>query len=227
MLKYIARRLLELIFVILGVTLIVFTILHVSPIDPIRTILGDQAPESQVEAMREEMGLNDPFIKQFFDYINGVIHGDFGVSYVNRKPVGNELLHRLPITMCIAFFSTLIGALIGVPLGIMSALKQNSIYDTLSSIICLVFIGMPEFWFGLMLILFFSVKLGLLPASGWYGIQYAILPILACGLGNSASVLRNTRANMLEVIRQDYIRTARAKGQKESVIITKHALRNA
>lgn len=227
MARYILKRLLMLLVVVIGVVFIVFSILHLSPIDPIRTILGDSAPEAQVQAMREQMGLNDPFFVQFFNYIKNVLHGDFGVSYVNMQPVKDDLARRLPITMTMAIFSTVLSVFVGVPLGVFAALRQNTIYDNISSIFCLIFVAMPEFWFALMLIIVFAVKFALLPASGWYGISYAILPVIALGMGNTASILRTTRSSMLEVIRQDYIRTAKAKGQKPGTIITKHALRNA
>lgn len=226
--RYISKRILMMIPVVLGVVLIVFTILRLSPNDPIRTVLGDMATQEEVDAMREEMGLNDPFFKQFFDYIKNIITKfDFGVSYVNRHPVVTEIKDRFPITLQLAIFSTLLAGLIGIPLGIISACHQYGFLDNISSVSALIFLAMPEFWMALMLIIIFSLNLKLLPASGWYGIKYMILPIIATGTGCVAGIMRTTRSNMLEVIRQDYIRTARAKGLKEGVIIFKHALRNA
>ena len=228
MAKFIGKRLLMLLPVVLGVVFIVFTILRLSPTDPIRTVLGDMATEEAVQEMREEMGLNDPFFVQFYNYIKGIVTKfDFGVSYVNRHPVVDEIKDRFPITLELAILSTLLAGLIGIPLGIISAVHQYKLIDNISSVFALIFLAMPGFWFALILIIQFSLKWRLLPASGWYGVKYMILPILANGTGCIAGIMRTTRSNMLEVIRQDYIRTARAKGLKENTIIMKHALRNA
>ena len=228
MAKFIGKRLLMLLPVVLGVVFIVFTILRLSPTDPIRTVLGDMATEEAVQEMREEMGLNDPFFVQFYNYIKGIVTKfDFGVSYVNRHPVVDEIIDRFPITLELAILSTLLAGLIGIPLGIISAVHQYKLIDNISSVFALIFLAMPGFWFALILIIQFSLKWRLLPASGWYGVKYMILPILANGTGCIAGIMRTTRSNMLEVIRQDYIRTARAKGLKENTIIMKHALRNA
>lgn len=228
MAKFIMKRVLWLIPVIFGVVFIVFTILRLSPNDPIRTILGDMATEAQIEAMRQEVGLNDPFFKQFFDYIGGVFtRFDFGNSWVNGKSVLGEIASRFPITVQLAIWSTLLAAAIGIPLGIISAVKQYSVTDSVASLFALIFLAVPEFWFALILILTFSLKLQLLPPSGWYGLSYMILPIVATGTGCVAGIMRTMRSNMLEVIRQDYIRTARAKGLKERKVIVRHAMRNA
>jgi len=228
MTRYILKRLLMLIPVIIGVVFIVFTIERLSPNDPIRSVLGDMASQEEVDAMRNEMGLNDPFFVQFFNYAKGIVTKfDFGVSYVDRQPVVEMIKNRFPITLELAIFSTILAGLLGIPLGIISAVKQYSLLDNVCSVLALVFLAIPEFWLALMLIIVFSLHLKVLPASGWYGIRYMILPIIATGTGCVAGIMRTTRSNMLEVIRQDYIRTARAKGLKENVIIYKHALRNA
>jgi len=228
MLKYIVKRLLLLILVIIGVVFIVFTILRLSPVDPIRSILGDMATEEQVELMREEVGLNDPFFKQFFDYIkNIVLHFDFGKSWTTNNTVVDEIKNRFPITLQLAIMCEVLAVAIGIPLGVISAIKQYSLLDNIVTVIALVFLAMPEFWFALMLIITFSLKFPILPASGWYGFRYMILPVVAGGTGLVAGIMRTMRSNMLEVIRQDYIRTARAKGLNESVVITRHAMRNA
>ena len=214
MAKFIGKRLLMLLPVVLGVVFIVFTILRLSPTEPIRNVLGDMATEEAVQEMREEMGLNDPFFVQFYNYIKGIVTKfDFGVSYVNRHPVVDEIKDRFPITLELAILSTLLAGLIGIPLGIISAVHQYKLIDNVSSVFALIFLAMPGFWFALILIIQFSLKWRLLPASGWYGIKYMILPILANGTGCIAGIMRTTRSNMLEVIRQDYI--------------MKHALRNA
>ena len=227
MAKFIGKRLLMLLPVVLGVVFIVFTILRLSPTDPIRTVLGDMATEEAVQEMREEMGLNDPFFVQFYNYIKGIVTKfDFGVSYVNRHPVVDEIKDRFPITLELAILSTLLAGLIGIPLGIISAVHQYKLIDNISSVFALIFLAMPGFWFALILIIQFSLKWRLLPASGWYGVKYMILPILANGTGCIAGIMRTTRSNMLEVIRQDYIRTARAKGLSEHKVIYHHAFRN-
>ena len=226
--RYMLKRLLMLIPVVLGVVLIVFTILRLSPNDPIRTALGDMASQQEVDAMREEMGLNDPFFVQFYNYIKNIVTKfDFGVSYVNRHSVVSEIKDRFPITVELAIFSTLLAGLIGIPFGVISAVKQYGLLDNVTSLFALIFLAMPEFWFALIMIIQFSLNWKVLPASGWYGPKYMILPILATGMGCIAGIMRTTRSNMLEVIRQDYIRTARAKGLSERVVILRHALRNA
>jgi peptide/nickel transport system permease protein len=226
--RYMLRRLLMLIPVVLGVVFIVFTILRLSPNDPIRTALGDMASQQEVDAMREEMGLNDPFFVQFYNYIKGIVTKfDFGVSYVNRHPVVDEIKNRFPITVQLAICSTLLAGTIGIPFGVISAVRQYGLLDNLTSLFALVFLAMPEFWFALIIIIQFALKWKLLPASGWYGAKYMVLPILATGMGCIAGIMRTTRSNMLEVIRQDYIRTARAKGLSERAVILRHALRNA
>lgn len=226
--KYVLKRLLMLIPVVLGVVFIVFTILRLSPNDPIRTVLGDMASQEEIDAMREEMGLNDPFFVQFYNYIKGIVTKfDFGVSYVNRTPVVQEIKNRFPITMQLAVCSTLLAGAIGIPFGIISAVRQYGLLDNITSLFALIFLAMPEFWFALILIIQFSLKWKLLPASGWYGLKYMILPIVATGMGCVAGIMRTTRSNMLEVIRQDYIRMARAKGLTETAVIIRHALPNA
>ena len=226
--RYVFKRLLMLIPVTLGVVFIVFTILRMSPNDPIRTILGDMASQEEVEAMREEVGLNDPFFVQFFNYLKNIVTKfDFGFSWVNRKDVVGEISGRFPVTVQLAILSTLVAGLVDIPLGITCAIKQYGLLDNICMVIALVFLAVPGFWMALMLIVQFSLRWRLLPASGFYGWEYMILPVLSEGLGCVAGILRTTRSNMLEVIRQDYIRTARAKGLSESTVIIKHALRNA
>ena len=226
--KYVLKRLLMLIPVILGVVLIVFTILRMSPNDPIRTILGDMASQAEVDAMREEVGLNDPFVVQFFNYVKNIVTKfDFGVSWVNGHDIVEEIGDRFSVTVQLAILSTLVAGLVGIPLGIICAVKQYSLLDNFCMVIALIFLAIPGFWMALMLIVQFALKWKLFPPSGFYGIEYMVLPVLSEGLSCVAGILRTTRSNMLEVIRQDYIRTARAKGLSESTVIIKHALRNA
>lgn len=226
--KYTLKRLLWLIPVVLGVVFIVFTILRLSPVDPIRSILGELATEEEVNLMREQVGLNDPFFQQFFDYIRGIVtEFDFGDSWVNGKSVLDEIQERFPVTLTLAIYSMLLAAVLGIPLGVISACKQYSLLDNIASTLALILLAMPEFWFALILVVQFTVTWNVLPSSGWYGAEYMILPIIATGTGCVAGIMRTMRSNMLEEIRQDYVRTARAKGLKESVVVVRHALRNA
>ncbi len=226
--KYILKRLLLMIPVLLGVAFVVFTLMYITPGDPAKVILGESATPEAVEAFRQEMGLNDPFLVRFFNYIKGILFRfDFGTSYQTKKPVLGEILTRFPNTVILAALSALVAVVVGVLLGVISAVKQYSLFDNLASIIGLLGVAMPNFWMGMMLVLIFSVYLRILPASGTYGPKYWILPSITLGFISAASIMRTTRSQMLEVIRQDYIDTARAKGQSEMNIIIKHALRNA
>ncbi|WP_423801977.1 nickel ABC transporter permease [Neobacillus sp. SAB-20_R2A] len=227
MLMFILRRLMQTIPVVIGVTFVVFIIMQLVPGDPAVLLAGEGASKDTIEAIREQLGLNRPLYVQYFDYLMNVFRGDFGVSLKNSQPVLEEILVRLPITMELAFFSIIITIVLGMAAGIISAVKPYSLTDTTVMIVALLGISLPSFWFGLMMMYFFSVKLQILPVAGWDSILHVILPALTLGAGGAAIVARMTRSSMLEVIRQDYIRTARAKGLRERVIVYKHALRNA
>lgn len=226
--KFILNRILMMLPVLLGVSLVVFSMMYFTPGDPAQLILGETASETEVRELREEMGLNDPFLLQYGRYLKkAVFEGDLGTSYVTGRPVVTEIVARFPTTMLLAVLSVFISVLIGIPTGIVSATRQYSLFDNLAMILALVGVSMPNFWQGLVLIIVFSLHLGWLPASGFYGPAYWILPALTIGTSTAATITRMTRSSMLEVIRQDYIRTARAKGQTELVVILKHALKNA
>lgn len=228
MFRYILKRLLMMIPVLLGVMVVVFTIMYITPGDPARMILGEGAPPEAVEELREELGLNDPYIIQLASYVKKVVFEfNLGSSYSSKKPVIDELLVRFPTTVTLAVLSVIITAVVGIPLGILSATRPYSIIDRISTSIALLGVSMPTFWAGLMAVIIFSVTLGWLPASGSYGPEYWVLPSVTLGFHSAARIMRMTRSSMLEVIRQDYIRTARAKGQKEWVVTTVHALKNA
>ncbi len=228
MLKYVVRRIALLIPVILGVTFIVFTLMYITPGDPAKIILGEMATEEAVLQLREEMKLDDPFLVQYGRYMKNLIfHQDIGRSYVTKRPVLQEIKAVFPATFKLASLSIVVGVVVGIPIGILSCVKQYSLFDTIAMIGALIGISMPVFWLGLLLILLFSVKLGWLPASGFSSFKHMILPSLALGAQSVAVITRMTRSSMLEVIRQDYIRTARAKGQKEGKVILRHALKNA
>lgn len=227
MLMFILRRLVQTVPVIFGVTLVVFTIMQLVPGDPAVLLAGEGATKETIESLRVQLGLNQPLYVQYIEYVSSIFQGDFGTSLKNNQPVLDEILLRLPITLELAIFSTMITIVLGMAAGIISAVKPYSITDTVVMVIALLGISLPSFWFGLMLMYGFSVKLQIFPVAGWDSLAHIVLPAFTLGAGGAAIVARMTRSSMLEVIRQDYIRTARAKGVKERVIVYKHALRNA
>ena len=227
MYKYICKRILMMIPVIIGVSLLVFLVLKMTPGDPARVVAGSEADEATVEQIREELGLNKPVLQQYVDYMLALLHGDMGTSYTTSKPVADEILARMPTTFILAFAGVFVAVLIGIPLGIISATKQYSVLDYISTLLALGGVAMPNFWLGLMLILLFSLKLGWLPSGGGDSWTSYVLHAITLGVGATASFMRTTRSSMLEVIRQDYIRTARAKGAGEGRVVMHHALRNA
>mgnify|MGYP001806050298 CR=1 FL=1 len=228
MLRYIMKRLLMMVPVLFGVSLIVFSMIYFTPGDPAEYMLGMDANETSVAVLREELGLNKSFPVQFFNYLKGILlHGDFGTSYTTRRSVTTEILERLPTTVTLACLSIGLATLIGIITGIIAATKQYSIFDNIATVFALTGVSMPNFWTGLMLIIIFSVYLGWFPSSGFSKPIQWILPSITVGLASAANIMRQTRSSMLEVIRQDYINTARAKGQNELNIIFNHALRNA
>ena len=226
MIKYVLKRIALLIPIMLGVSAIIFTLKTFPPGDPVRQILGNSASEEQMEAKREELGLDKPVVVQYVNYITGVCRGDFGKSYRTGEPVLRELAPRLVTSMIVTLGAVAIGAVLGIILGIISAIKKYTWADSLVLIISMFFQSVPEFVVALVLILIFSVQLHLLPATGVEVASGYILPMLCIGLSSVASYTRITRSCMLEVLGEDYIRTARAKGQTEPNIIKRHALRN-
>jgi len=228
MIRYIIKRLLLMIPVILGVTILIFTIMYFTPGDPAQLIMGPNASLEQIEAKRAEMGLDQPYFTRLLNYLNDVfIHGDLGKSYMNNRSVSGDILDRFPRTALIAFVSVLLSLIVGIPIGITSAVGQNTWRDRVAMVVSLLGVSMPEFWLGLMLVILFSLKLGWLPPSGIGTPAHFILPCVACSFFGVAGMARQTRSSMLEVIRADYITTARAKGLGEIKVIYRHALRNA
>jgi len=226
--RYVLRRLVQLIPVVLGVTILIFTIMYFIPGDPVRLMLGPEATLADIEAKRQQLGLNDPYFMRLGKFLRDVfLRFDFGKSWVYNVPVTTELLHRLPRTLIIAVVCILLQILVGIPLGIVAAINHNRWGDRVAMFVALFGISMPNFWIALMLVLFFSVQLGWLPPYGIGGIQYYILPCIANAFPGIATQARQTRSSMLEVIRSDYITTARAKGMSEFQVIFKHALPNA
>ena len=228
MYKYIFKRVLMMIPVLIGMTIIVFTLMYFSPGDPVEILLGTEASQASKDALRADLGLDDPYIIQLGTYIkNAFLKFDLGKSYRSKLPVNQEILSRFPVTLRLTVNGVLIGIVLGIIAGIVSAVKQYSFLDKFATTVALFGISCPAFWLALMLVLIFSIKLGILPVSGSYGFEYWILPSLTLGLQTSGIIMRMTRSSMLDVIRQDYIRTARAKGQTEFVVVMKHAFRNA
>lgn len=227
MLKYIGKRVLLMIPVVLGISFILFTIMEFSPGDPARIILGDYATQEQVDELREEMGLNDAFLVRYGRYVLNAAQGDFGKSYRSNSPVVGEIAARFPVTLKISLMAIVIAVLIGIPVGIISAVKQYSFADILSTMAALLFTSIPAFWLGLLLIMFLSVQHHILPSVGSDTWKHLIMPSLSLAAAQMATIIRMTRSTMLEVIRQDYIRTAKAKGASSRRVVFHHAIKNA
>ena len=228
MLRYILRRILWLIPVTLGVLIIIFALSEITPGDPVDTIVGQNATYEAKQAARVEYGLDKPVTTRFFNYLVGIItKGDLGRSYASKQPVINEIMKRFPYSIELALLSTLLALLIALPVGVISAVKQYSWIDNVTMVLSLLFVSIPEFWFALLTLMLFSVKLGWLPGSGIGSVANWILPVAMTGIGSVGGFARIIRSSMLEVVRQDYIRTARAKGLREFIVIYKHGLRNA
>jgi peptide/nickel transport system permease protein len=225
--RYILKRILMLLPVLFGVSLVSFSLLHMVPGDPAILLAGEQADEAFINKVRSDYGLDRPLYVQYIHFITHVVRGDFGISIRNREPVIKLLKERFLFTVQLSFLSILIAGFIGLIAGVISSTKQYSLFDHMSMIGALFGISMPIFWLGLLLMLVFSVQLRWFPSGGKGTFLHLILPAIALGAASSAVIARMTRASMLEVIRQDYIRTARANGLKEFVVIYKHALKNA
>jgi ABC-type dipeptide/oligopeptide/nickel transport system permease component len=221
------KRLLGTIPVIFGVLLLTFVLVHSIPGDPVEVMLGESAASADREVLRQNLGLDEPLPIQFFQYVAKVAQGDLGVSIHSKKPIVDLLAERLPATMKLAALALIIAISIGVPLGIVAALKVDRWADNLATVLSLTVSAMPHFWLGPLLMIVFALWLGLLPVSGMDANTSIILPALTLGFGLAAILTRMTRASMLEVLHEDFIRTARAKGLPEKTVILKHALRAA
>ena len=228
MLKYVLKRILLIIPTVLGVLLIIFTINDLMPGDPAMNSLGANYTEELYEQRREEMGLDRPFVVRYVEYVVDLVTRlDFGESYSTLRPVRNMIAERLGVTLLLGLYGSLITIVLGVIIGILSAVRQYSILDYVTTILATFFAAMPNFWLALMGVIIFSQNLKILPAAGLTTWKHWIMPVICIGIGPIALVVRMTRTSMLDVVRQDYIRTARAKGVKERAVIYKHALRNA
>ncbi|WP_150460985.1 ABC transporter permease [Nesterenkonia ebinurensis] len=234
MLKLIASRILAAVPTLFGVLVATFLIVHLIPGDPISAILGDEATEEQIQTTREALGLNDPLYVQFANYLTQVLQGDLGTSISGRQPVADQIMARLPATISLAIAGVIASVIIGIPLGMLAATRRGGKTDFSALLFTTVGEAAPAFWTGILLSTVFAITLGWLPATGagtpgdtWSVIRSLILPATALGLAGMALIARITRSSMLEVLNEDYVRTARAKGVREWVVITRHALRNA
>ncbi len=225
--KYVLKRVLYLIPVLIGVTLIVYLILGLAPGDPAKTILGEQAEPAAIEALREELGLNDHILIQYKNYILKLVQGELGLSYKFNKSVTTLIASRLPTTIRLSITAIVIAVIFSIPLGIIAAVRQNTWVDGTAMLIALIGVSIPIFWLGQLLLLAFALKLGWFPVAGAGSWKHFVLPGISLGFLSMASIARVTRSSMLEVIRQDYIRTARSKGLPYKTVVWKHALQNA
>ena len=224
---YILRRLLHIIPVLFGVTLLTFSMLHLIPGDPAQILAGPDASASDIMELRQQMGLDRPLAVQYVDYLKGLAQGDLGRSMSTRRPVLDELMDRFPNTLILAVAGVGVAVLLGIPIGVLAAIRARTMVDHAAMVLALLGISAPAFWLGFILMMVFSVHLGWFPSAGYRSWGHLVLPAFTLGTGAMAIVARMTRSSLLEVLNQDYVRTARAKGLHEVLVIAKHALRNA
>lgn len=242
--KYIARRIMQMIIVIIGITVISFTIMQLAPGDPVDILAGRTATPEQKAHIKQLYGLDRPVLEQYFNWVSKVFRGDFGHSFITGKPVLRMILERLPATLWLNFWAMIIIYVLAIPIGMISALKQYSWFDYISTTLAFLVRAMPAFWLALLLVYFVGMRVEGIEISGMttYGVNwgqlpfftvlkdrlsYIILPLIVLSFGGMAGITRFMRASMLDVIHQDYVRTARAKGLPEKKVITRHAMRNA
>jgi peptide/nickel transport system permease protein len=235
MLSFIIRRLIQTIFVLILVSFIAFSLLHIIPGDPVVTMLGTEASQAQIDMLRHELWLDRPLIVQYLHWFINMVQGDFGKSITYRESVAGLITSRLPVTFHLGFLALIISTLISIPAGVLSAVRRGSLLDSVITVMANIGMAVPLFWLGIIGIYLFALKLGWLPVQGyaspfsnfWLNTKQIIMPALCLAVVPLASLARQARSSMLEVIRQDYIRTARSKGLKERKVITGHALKNA
>ena len=227
MLKYVVNRLLSLIPVILVTSFLIYWAMSLTEGDPAMMIAGDGASKEMIDQIRHDLGLDQPFLLQYFNYMRGMLVGDMGKSYVTNKDVFHTFFQYLPNTLYLGGAAVIIATLVSIPLGIYTAIHQNTWKDTAGMIFALFGTSMPNFWLGLMLIIIFALHLRLFPTGGNFGWKSLVLPAVTVGFGLAALITRITRSSMLDVMRQDYMTTARAKGCSEHRVIYKHGLKNA
>ena len=227
MYRYVIKRLLLMIPVIIGVSFLVFYIMDMAPGDAVDVLAPEGATAEDLEAIRHDLGLDKPVVVRYIDYMAGMLHGDLGVSYISKSDVFQTYVEKLPATIKLSFASILISVILSVPLGIYSATRQGTIQDNISMAFAMIGLAMPHFWLGLLLIIVFSLKLQWFPSGGDQTLSSIVLPAITIGTGLMATLTRTTRSSMLDVLKQEYLRTARAKGIPEKVVVMSHALRNA
>lgn len=235
MVRFILKRLGISLIVVVLVTIFAFSLMHILPGDPARLVLGAEAAQADVDALRQELHLDEPIVTQYFMWIDGMLHGDFGDSIMYQRPVIDILIERVPRTLAIGIPSLIVSVIFGVLFGVVSAVKRGSVFDQTVTLLSTLGMGTPAFWLGILGIYLFAMKLKVLPIQGFVSpsedfggyISHAILPVACLSIALIASIARQTRSNMLEIINQDYIRTARANGIAETSVIYRHALKNS
>jgi peptide/nickel transport system permease protein len=225
--RYVLSRMAQLFPVLFGVVTIVFLLLHLIPGDPVEIMLGESAVVAQKEELRRELKLDRPVAAQYVEFLGGLVTGDLGVSFRSREPVVREILSRVPATMLLASASLLVALLVAVPLGVLSAMRQHSPLDHLSAFLAMLGLSMPNFWLGPLLILVFSIRMGLFPVAGYGTARHLVLPALTMGAGMAAILMRMLRSSLLEEVRQEYVRAATAKGLSHRAAVLRHALKNS
>lgn len=226
MLRYFIKRLMFLVPVLLGVSVLIFSIVHLAPGDPAEVMLGPSATQEEISNLREQLGLTKPLYVQYGIFLTNTLKGDLGRSIKSNAPVVEEILDRFPATLTLAVLGMIFAIVVGLPLGILAALRQNTWVDALCSFFALVGFSIPNFWVGLMLMLLLSIYIPILPSSGFDSWRNFIMPTIVLGIQTMAVIARMTRSSMLEVIRQDYVRTARAKGISDRLVLVRHILGN-
>ncbi len=227
MLAYVVRRFAEGVLTIFGLSLLVFLSLHLAPGDPAALIAGNQAREEELVVIRQRYGLTDPLPLQYWNWVTRVVRGDFGISHWGERPVGPELARAFPISMNLAFGGLAVAVVVGIPAGVLAAIRRDGLVDLSIMGLAVAGMSMPVFWVSLLMILLFSLRLGVLPSSGWGTFPHAILPVFSVSLASLALLARMTRSLMVELLLEDFVRTARAKGLAARIVFYKHALRNA
>lgn len=225
--RYIIKRLFLMIPVIIGVSFLVFVIMDLAPGDAVDLMAPDGATVEELAAIRHEMGLDKPVVLRYLDYMGGMLQGDMGLSYVSKTDVFDTYMQKLPATIKLSFASVLVAVLLSIPLGIYSATHQGTLQDNVSMVLAMIGLSMPNFWLGLLLIIAFSLHLGWFPSGGDLTPGSIVLPAFTIGTGLMATLTRTTRSSMLDVLKQEYLRTARAKGIPEKIVVMSHALKNA
>lgn len=224
---FIISRILSTLTVVFGVVTLIFLLIHLVPGDPVQAMLGETATPTDLEALRKALGLDQPLLTQWWNYMTNLLHGDLGTSLYSKEPIIDILIERFPATLELAAAGLLVAILIALPLGSIAALRKDSIYDNSAMMFSLLGVSIPNFWLGPLLILLFSLTLGWFPVSGRENLLSLVLPAITLGTALSAILARMIRSTLLEVLNEDYIRTARAKGLRESAVVIHHALRNA